>query len=280
MRKYPDLNYEYDKEDLKKLNVKQWQLDLLKLNPEYVYWGNYEDYMWRDDKGWESRCFLDSFKDMWELDEYNECVNFYFELYRENHRCPICNGQGLNESTLDLYNTWYKHLNYQNYSWSDKLEKEEVLALAKEGRLHNFYKGLHVYFDKERNKWKIHNYKKNKDFYVNRIKLPSPEEVNDFYRSGMGHDSINCWICVEARAKKLGVYGKCDNEGCDNGFIYDEEKGKVALQLWILHPRKGCSKGVYIKEVKKKDLLKIFDYLLEAKKRNSKRFSKIKKEKK
>ena len=35
----------YDINEAKQLNAEQWQLDCLALNPEYVYWGNYEDYM-------------------------------------------------------------------------------------------------------------------------------------------------------------------------------------------------------------------------------------------
>ena len=45
----------YDEEEVKELNAEQWQIDLLKLNPEYVHWGPHEDYMYNDGKGWNGR---------------------------------------------------------------------------------------------------------------------------------------------------------------------------------------------------------------------------------
>jgi hypothetical protein len=38
----------YDENTAKKLNAEQWQLDLPKLNPDYVHWGPHEDYMWKE----------------------------------------------------------------------------------------------------------------------------------------------------------------------------------------------------------------------------------------
>lgn len=273
MRHYPDLNSEYNKKELEVLNIEKWQLDLLKLNPNYLAWGCYEDYMCSDDAGWRTRSILNDFSEMWKLDDLNECVNFYFELYRENHQCPECEGHRLNKKTIELYNTWYKHLNDQNYSWADKLEKEEIYALMKSGRLDkSLTNNIRCYFDNDKKEWR--GWKNGQNIKIKEPEIPDDLKVNSFYKKGFGHDSLNCWICVKARAKKLGVYGKCGN--CIDGYIYDEEKGKAALQLWILHPRKGCSKGVYIKEIKKEDLNNVFKYLLEAKKRNNKRFSKIK----
>lgn len=44
-----------------------------------------------------------------------------------------------------------------------------------------------------------------------RLQIPFAEEVNAMdNRGGMGsHDAINRWILIETRAKRLGVYGKC-----------------------------------------------------------------------
>ena len=33
-----------------------------------------------------------------------------------------------------------------------------------------------------------------------------------------GHDAINRWICVKARAKHLGIYGHCEH--CEEGVVY------------------------------------------------------------
>lgn len=42
-----------------------------------------------------------------------------------------------------------------------------------------------------------------------RLHVPTADEVNKWNERGMGHDAINRWILIEARAKRLGVYGKC-----------------------------------------------------------------------
>jgi hypothetical protein len=105
--------------------------------------------------------------------------------------------------------------------------------------------------------------------------LPTADEVNDKVKNvrGIGHDAINRWVCVEARAKHLGIYGECEH--CEGGYIYDEDKARVALQLWYLHPRKGCSRGVYIENINQKDVPSVIQHLKEARDRNNERFSKL-----
>jgi len=38
---------------------------------------------------------------------------------------------------------------------------------------------------------------------------PAPEQVNEWSMSGMGHDSLNAWIAVEARCKREGFDPRC-----------------------------------------------------------------------
>lgn len=89
----------YDEKMLAEIKPEPWMLDLLELNPKYTLWGPHEDYMigarpdpsgftsWRDPilvHGWSH------FREKWCLDEYNECVNFYFEISRDECPCPDC----------------------------------------------------------------------------------------------------------------------------------------------------------------------------------------------
>ena len=107
------------------------------------------------------------------------------------------------------------------------------------------------------------------------------EEVNAVNRRGAkhvgdlhSHDAINRNIMIEVRAKRLGVYGLCSK--CNGrGSVYTEPHAHVNLVLWMLHPRKGCSRGIEIKNIKQKDLPKVFTYLTEAAKRNAQRFGRI-----
>jgi hypothetical protein len=140
MRQYPS-NEKDDQQNLAMLNAETWQIELLKLNPSYLWWGCYEDYMSDDNKGWSSRTIMENWDECknWDLDELNELVNFYFEVYRKSEPC--------------------------------------------------------------------------------------------------------------------------------------EDKAKVALQLWYINPRKGCSRGAYIKEIKEDEIPQVIDYLNNARERNEHRFS-------
>lgn len=268
MRSYPE--GESDQKELKVLNAKNWQIDLLKLNPNYVYWGCFEDYMSNKEGGWSSRVITPTWKGFeFNLDELNECVNFYFQLYRKNHECPHCEATNYNTQTKQINDDWYDFAG-KGTKWSKNISDVEVEALMKAGRISDVSK-FHGYYDTEANKWwKFENRQK---IECEKPEFPSAAAVNEWSKTGFGHDSINKWLCVEARAKHLGVFGHCDK--CEEGYIYDESEGKIALQLWIIHPRKGCSRGVYIEEIKEEDLPEVFKYLKEAADRNQNRFSKV-----
>ena len=233
----------YDQEDAERINAEQWQLDLLKLNPEYVHWGPYEDYMIKE-SGWDSRQFFDDWDSFgpWELDDLNECVNFYFSVNRKSEECKICDGNGYHSDAQEIVNTFYAHMNDSGIHWNDKITQDELDALIKHGR---FKSGITV--DE-----------------VNKKNKPGSRGIES-------HDAINRSILIEARLKRLGIKKLCD-ECNGNGFVYIEPKSHVSLTLWILHPRKGCSRGVEISNIEQSDLPEIFDWLRDAAKRNADRF--------
>ncbi len=250
MRHYPNSESADDKKEVQDLNVEPWMVEQLKLNPDYVHWGPYEDYMWKEKEGWDSRIIANSWKEFepgWTLDDYNECVNFYFWLKRETKHCEACDHTGYNPETKIIGDSWYDH--------EGNLTQEEVQALYEHQRLGNW--------DKEKKQW------------IQPPECPSPEEVNLRYlREPLLHDSINRCICIEARATKLGVWGYCPQ--CNGeGTVFIEEKGHLDLILWMVHPRKGASRGVHIKNIQKDELPRVYKFLQEAQKRNNGRFSKI-----
>lgn len=281
MRNYP--RNEEDLKDLKKLQAKPWQVDLLKKNPPYVHWGNYEDYM-HGGVGCGGPLAFANIQEggLFGLDEYNELVHFYFEVNRASEECVHCKGQNLNPATKKLDEDWYSFdqtdwaylpngKRYNNVAWSNHLTEVEIEALVKEGRLWDLMEER-VNYDHETASW--YKWEKKEKVQKNPPKMPTPEQVNDWNRSGLGHDAINRWIAVEARAKHLGVYGAC--EQCEeSGFTYIEPEAKVSLQLWYLHPRKGASRGVYIKEILEKDVPVVLAQLKDAKKRNEERFNNL-----
>ena len=70
-------------------------------------------------------------------------------------------------------------------------------------------------------------------------RIPTPDEVNAWARNGIGHDSINRWICVKAKAKRLGIYGECLH--CKGkGYYYCEDKYEDLSEAWeSIEPPEG-----------------------------------------
>ena len=245
MRYYP--NDDYDWKEIEKLGLEKddWKVRILKINPSYCNWGNYEDYMLKEDRGWESPVELENVKKLWKLDELNELVNFYFEIYKKSEDCKECEGTGYNKETLQISKDWYDFDN-KGTRWCDKITQDEVEALWNEGRLKFDFK-----------------------------EIPTAEEVNQREKRGFMHDGINRLICVKQRAKRLKVWGMCDK--CNgNGYNFTENKVHLGLQMWFIHPRKGCSRGVYLKNIEKDEISEVIEYLKEANRRNNERFSKLK----
>ena len=248
---------EYDRKELTKLNAEAWMLKLLELNPEYVHWGPHEDYMAKSNSGWESPVLVETWKNFsWDLGELNECVNFYFEIVRENEPCAACGTTGYNPKTRRISDDFYDFAN-TGRRWVDNITEDELKALQDQGRLSTY--------DRKEKRW-----------------IPSPitvEQVNAANRHGgqkslgMGHDAISRGILIKARATRLGVYGLCTScEG--DGFCYNEPSAHVQLILWMIHPRKGASRGVEIQLIEQDDLPSVFAWLKGASERNIERFAK------
>lgn len=131
--------------------------------------------------------------------------------------CKACKGRGINTATSKLYDDWYRLGSYERYSgWCYHLEQADVDELIKEGRLRDF---THIWTKGRGWEEKSPPYR------------PTAQEVNEWAKKGFGHDSINCWICVEAKAKRLGVYGFC--ELCKGrGHYWCDEKYEALYEAW------------------------------------------------
>lgn len=241
MRTHSDV----DEEDLQELRAEPWMLEVLKKNPAYVWWGPHEDYMSKRGDGWDCAVILPTWKEFkWDLDDLNECVHFYFSVERESEACAACGKTGYNPATRVLAEAFYAFDQPRGAGWNDKLTEEEVEMLWAARRLWRF---------KEK---------------------PTAEEVNAWQRKGLGHDAINRYMLVEARAKRLGVYGHC--EMCKGkGYVYVADAAHVALTLWMLHPRKGCSRGVEVQRIEQEDLPGVLAFLRTAAQRNAERFARV-----
>lgn len=197
---------------------------------DYIGWRPGDEYMYAKD-GWAQNGEFETWKDFWgeygdsDLD-LNLIADFYFSDHSVKCWCNDAGYNGYNKETAELYDSWYGKPYYRG-GWSDSITDDEFEALKKHGRT----KGYN-----------------------------SAEEMNRAVRTRDGvfiYDAINAHVCVEARAKRLGVYGLCSD--C-NGHSW-KPTGKIKLYLWMLHPRKGCGKGVTINSVEAEDIPQVKQYL-------------------
>jgi hypothetical protein len=309
MRSAPDMTDKYEADELRRLNAEPWMVELLSLNPSYTCWGPGEDAMATTGDGWGSSLELARVSEMWELDELNECVNFYFSIQRDSKKCETCGGSGYHRDALWISESFYGHSSpftemtfgearasavMEQFSgprseplgrggfpseevlrkygpafrefceemrryraWNNRITQDELDALVEEGRCSKW--------DETRRRWV-----KDPDLTVERVNR-AQDERGGF---GLSHDAINRGILIEQRCKRLGVPKTC--ERCEgHGYIYTAPAAHVELTLWMLHPRKGCSRGVRIKLVKRSELPKVFTWLRGADTRNRERFGKI-----
>jgi hypothetical protein len=129
--------------------------------------------------------------------------------------CQACDRSGYNPETKQISDDWYDFPR-SGRRWVHNITQDEVQALVDAGRLYDFTHEL-----KEGSGWIL------KDPPV----IPTAEQVNEWSKHGFRHDSINHHICVETRAKRLGVWGKCPIcEG--NGEVYFNEEIQAKRDAW------------------------------------------------
>lgn len=109
---------------------------------------------------------------------------------------------------------------HYNGGWNHHLNADDVAALIEAGRLYDF---THTWTQKDRWQPKIP------------AVIPTPQQVNDWSIGGVGHDSINNWVCIKAECKRLGVSDTC-SICTGEGEIWPSEKAKQAYEDWQQTP--------------------------------------------
>lgn len=258
---------ERDEQDLAKLNAEPWQIELLSLNPDYPHWGPHEDYMCGKGNGWASPQSFSSWEEFgpWQLDDLNECVNFYFQVDRASKECSACGQTGYNPETRRIADSFYCHdmdrAESLRLRWCDKITQDEVDALVGRDRLRRW----------TGSEWAQHD------------PPLTADEVNRAAGAARGgrlrgelfmvHDAINRSILIETRAKRLGVWGNCP-ECNGEGYLFTEPSAHVNLVLWWAHPRKGATRGIEVR-ITRDDVPAALRLLAEAAKRNAERFARV-----
>lgn len=266
------------------------------------------------DAGWRSAVEIASWAEMgFALDDLNEVVHFYFEVDRASKTCETCGGTGYHRDALWVSESFYRHSSpftlpdrreieskailqrfgsvfheplgrcaypseevldrygpefrafcermHTRGHWNDDITQDEVEALVAAGRLRDF---THEFVPGAGWQPKANS------------GVPSADDVNKSERIGTitgSHDGINRHILIKARLARFGVPHQC--ETCEgHGYVFTADAAILRLVLWVLHPRKGASRGVRV-PVQRHELPAAFEYLREAAKRNADRFSKL-----
>lgn len=184
----------------------------------------------------------------------NQVWKGYVNPYH-SQKCNACDQTGLNPETKKIHDEWYSfddmfykqnpyrpNARYNVNAHSNNITEVEVEALVRSGRLSDLLDAWYRFND-EKNVWTKCDtsvpYSERKWVECEQPKFPTPEEVNKWNLSCMGHDSINASICTEARAKELGVYGMCE---CCNGegeIWFSDEIKKLAEDWERVEPSTG-----------------------------------------
>lgn len=250
---------ESDQKDVERLNAEPWQLDLLALNPEYPFWGPHEENMVAKDGSWNAPIFVDSWANFEiVVNDLNEVVNFYFAVERESSKCGSCDGTGYGPKAKKIADDYYDFAN-TGRRWVNRITLDEAQALVDAARLCRW----------DGQKW-AH------PAVVDDAFVALVNAAND--RAGgfgdMSHDAINRGILIEARCKRLGIELLCP--ACEGrGYVFTAPRAHVQLVLWLLHPRKGASRGVEIERIERSDLPAVFAFLKGAADRNAERFAEV-----
>jgi len=176
---------------------------------------------------------------------------------KARHECLECDGTGYNPETKQIADDWYDHDGFGNrwmyvygtapdgtpakrppwkivgdcHRWDNKLEAGEVEALMEHGRLSDLTYPL--WYRKDGDQWLVLDERDRDKGWVpcDPPTMPTPEQVNYWSQHSFGHDAINRWICIEARATRLGVWGQC--EVCDGtGEHWSSPEAKEQYDTW------------------------------------------------
>lgn len=154
--------------------------------------------------------------------DFQPPLNKVWEGYINPHpgplTCNFCDGSGYNTATKQIADDFYGFDDCRR-AWCDDITQDEVQALVDEGCLMDF---THTWTSGE-------GWKRREDGYI-----PTADEVNANQRKGGldGHDTINRWILIEARAKRLGVFGKCPICKAEGTFPHPDEAIRKLHEEW------------------------------------------------
>lgn len=254
MIKSYDSDDEHDVKQATRYGAQPWMLAALATNPHYVFWGPGEDSMKsvEENGGWSSGCEFETWSEggFRGLDELNLVVNFYFFVDRDSKECEACDGGGYAPHARQLNDTFHS-------GWGKRLNIDDVQALVAAGRCR--------IRNAENTEWVSPVVD---ETLVGRVNASNQGGgcFGDFY-----HDAINRHVLVSHRCDVAGVERTCPAcGGC--GYVFTSDTARLGIVRWVLHPRKGASRGVVVKSITEAELPDVYAHLREAAAFNARMF--------
>lgn len=159
-------------------------------------------------------------------------------------QCEPCEGSGYSPEARVLQERWYgfdrptdwewcddtHHRRWNRAAWNNNLDEDDIAALLKEDRLWDFTRVPRTEEQRQLVKQRLaegHNsWLPESNGYV-----PTPQEVNEWNKQGLGHDSINSHIVIKAKCERLGYPVTCSVCKGD-GVLWISLEKKLAYEAW------------------------------------------------
>lgn len=152
--------------------------------------------------------------------------------------CKVCDNSGYSQEGLILNNLWYRHLLDDAQSLFIELMMERANAgITPSAGFKNFCQFVH-YFLGERICWQSHLRQGDVDALWAEKRLhdftdkPTVEAVNQWSKTGFGHDCINQWVCIDARLKAWGLEKNCLWCNGNGNYFCDEQTFRPLYENW------------------------------------------------
>lgn len=231
------------------------------------------------------------------LNDLNEVVNFHFTVSREAKECEACGSSGYAPQARQVSEDFYDFAN-TGRKWNGDITLDEAQHLVDNGRLRNWDPGTRTWVSEGKvTPGFLERVNRANDPNRHRPKVPAlflqappdhshllvvnPEAMSYPWgpatiqwdsrqvqedRCNLTHDAINRIYLIRKRCERLGYTVSCPECGGD-GYVHTAEKAHLGVVLWLLHPRKGASRGVEVKHVSREELPQVLKFLKRARTR-------------
>jgi hypothetical protein len=160
--------------------------------------------------------------------------------YSKREKCKACEETGYSQFARELNDKWYdshgrkerlpnggqRSIDAIQYN----LNEEDIAALIKSNRLMEFTRVPINDEQKEIVKKQLAE-GQNSWLRFDNGYIPTPEEVNEWAKKGMGHCGVSQYVVVKARCEKEGEAHICDV--CSGeGYLWASEEDRVNYEEW------------------------------------------------